>query len=88
MCDSTYGVSGAKWQYAARAAVLTLLASFGGGAMGIAHSVVTRKEHFDIMDIINGVLGSLVSITGKKKRRTLEFRANLTVLFMANMIHL
>lgn len=28
---STYGVSGAKWQYAARAAVMTMMGSFGGG---------------------------------------------------------
>ncbi|KAF4524277.1 hypothetical protein B566_EDAN012040 [Ephemera danica] len=55
--------SGAKWQFAARAAVLTLLASFGGGAMGLVHSLLTRKGHFDIMDLINGVLGALVSIT-------------------------
>lgn len=30
---STYGVSGAKWQYAARAAVMTMMGSFGGGTV-------------------------------------------------------
>lgn len=28
---STYGVSGSKWHYAARAAVMTMMSSFGGG---------------------------------------------------------
>ncbi|XP_065353905.1 putative ammonium transporter 2 [Cloeon dipterum] len=60
---STYGVTGAKWQYAATAAVLTLLASFGGGSVGLLYSGLTRAGYFDIMDLINGVLGALVSIT-------------------------
>ncbi|XP_068157815.1 putative ammonium transporter 2 [Drosophila tropicalis] len=58
---STYGVSGAKWQYAARAAVMTMMGSFGGG---FYHYSFWRHEgRMDIMDLINGVLGSLVSIT-------------------------
>lgn len=32
---STYGVSGAKWQYAARAAVQTMMGSFGGGIFSL-----------------------------------------------------
>jgi len=60
-------VTGAKWQYAATAAVLTLLASFGGGTVGLIYSSLTRGGHFDIMDLINGVLGALVSITGNLK---------------------
>lgn len=32
---STYGVSGAKWIYAARAAVMTMMGSFGGGSFSI-----------------------------------------------------
>lgn len=32
---STYGVSGAKWQYAARAAVMTMMGSFGGGCFSV-----------------------------------------------------
>lgn len=59
-------MTGAKWQYAATAAVLTLLASFGGGTIGLLYSSLTRGGHFDIMDLINGVLGALVSITGER----------------------
>ncbi|XP_063217736.1 putative ammonium transporter 3 isoform X5 [Bacillus rossius redtenbacheri] len=60
---STYGVSGAKWEYAARAAVMTMLASFGGGCMGLAYSLVTTQGRLDILVLINGILGSLVAIT-------------------------
>jgi ammonium transporter, Amt family len=62
---STFGISGHKWKYSARAAVITMNASFGGGLVGLVHSYFLRKGTFDIMDLINGVLGSLVSVTGK-----------------------
>jgi ammonia channel protein AmtB len=61
---STYGVSGAKWHYAARAAVQTMMGSFGGGCVGLGYSMFLRDGRLDIMDLINGILGSLVSITG------------------------
>ncbi|XP_053956833.1 putative ammonium transporter 2 isoform X1 [Anastrepha ludens] len=60
---STYGVSGAKWQYAARAAVMTMMGSFGGGITSCAYSLWRHDGRMDIIDLINGVLGSLVSIT-------------------------
>lgn len=60
---STYGVSGAKWQYAARAAVMTMMGSFGGGMISVAYSLWRHDGLLDIIDLINGVLGSLVSIT-------------------------
>ncbi|XP_075217873.1 putative ammonium transporter 2 [Lycorma delicatula] len=60
---STYGVSGAKWQYAAKAAVMTMLSSFGGGFLALFYSILMNKGHPKIMDLINGVLGSLVAIT-------------------------
>ncbi|XP_017035778.1 putative ammonium transporter 2 [Drosophila kikkawai] len=60
---STYGVSGAKWQYAARAAVMTMMGSFGGGFISSIYSFWRHGGGMDIMDLINGVLGSLVSIT-------------------------
>nr|CAD7402710.1 unnamed protein product [Timema cristinae] len=60
---STYGVSGAKWEYAARAAVMTMMASFGGGCMGLIYSMWRLGGRLDIMDLINGILGSLVAIT-------------------------
>ena len=34
---STYGVSGSKWQYAARAAVMTMMGSFGGGIISCGY---------------------------------------------------
>lgn len=60
---STYGVSGAKWQYAARAAVMTMMGSFGGGIISVSYSLWRHDGLLDIIDLINGVLGSLVSIT-------------------------
>lgn len=60
---STYGVSGAKWIYSARAAVMTMMGSFGGGFFGTAYSLVKNDGRVDILDLINGILGSLVSVT-------------------------
>jgi len=61
---STYGISGSKWHYAARAAVQTMMSSFGGGCIGLAYSMFLREGRLDIMDLINSILGSLVSVTG------------------------
>ncbi|KAK9884064.1 hypothetical protein WA026_005001 [Henosepilachna vigintioctopunctata] len=61
---STYGLSGDKWHYAARAAVMTMMASFGGGTLSILYSLIRLGGKLDAMDVINGILGSLVSITG------------------------
>lgn len=60
---STYGLSGSKWEYAAKAAVNTVLASFGGGLFGLVYSLAFQNGTVDILHLINGVLGSLVSIT-------------------------
>uniref|UniRef100_A0A1B0GNF3 Ammonium transporter AmtB-like domain-containing protein n=1 Tax=Phlebotomus papatasi TaxID=29031 RepID=A0A1B0GNF3_PHLPP len=60
---STYGVSGAKWQYAARAAVMTMMGSFGGGTFSVIYSMLKNDGKMDIVDLINGILGALVSIT-------------------------
>ncbi|XP_050679218.1 putative ammonium transporter 2 [Leptidea sinapis] len=60
---STYGVSGAKWQYAARAAVMTMMGSFGGGSFGLLFTLLKNKGRADVMDLMNSILGSLVSIT-------------------------
>ncbi|KAG7312787.1 hypothetical protein JYU34_001170 [Plutella xylostella] len=59
-------VSGAKWQYAARAAVMTMMGSFGGGCFGLIFTLVKNKGRADVMELINGILGSLVSVTGEK----------------------
>ncbi|KAL0859084.1 hypothetical protein ABMA27_010931 [Loxostege sticticalis] len=60
---STYGVSGAKWQYAARAAVMTMMGSFGGGCFGLLYTMIKHKGRADVMELINSILGALVSIT-------------------------
>ncbi|XP_017759902.1 PREDICTED: putative ammonium transporter 3 [Eufriesea mexicana] len=60
---STYGVSGQRWQYAARAAVSTMLASMGGGLVGLGFSL-NGPNGIDILSQINGILGSLVAVTG------------------------
>lgn len=60
---STYGVSGAKWQYAARAAVMTMMGSFGGGSFATIYSLYLCDGKVDIVHLINGILGSLVSVT-------------------------
>jgi ammonium transporter, Amt family len=62
---STYGLSGAKWEYAARSAFMTILASFGGGMYSLIHSMARNKGKLDPSDLINGILGSLVGITGE-----------------------
>ncbi|CAG9134227.1 unnamed protein product [Plutella xylostella] len=58
-----FQVSGAKWQYAARAAVMTMMGSFGGGCFGLIFTLVKNKGRADVMELINGILGSLVSVT-------------------------
>ena len=44
---------------------MTMLSSFGGGCVGLCHTLLVQKGQIDIMDIINSVLGALVAITGK-----------------------
>ncbi|EFN77499.1 putative ammonium transporter 3 [Harpegnathos saltator] len=60
---STYGVTGERWQYAARAAVSTMMGSMGGGMVGLGFSL-TNPNGIDILSQINGILGALVAITG------------------------
>ncbi|XP_034192017.2 ammonium transporter [Osmia lignaria lignaria] len=60
---STYGVSGQRWQYAARAAISTMLASMGGGLIGLGFSLY-NPNGIDILSQINGILGALVAVTG------------------------
>lgn len=52
-----------KWQYAAKAAVMTMMSSFGGGCFSLGYSLIRNKGKLDVLDIINGVLASLVSVT-------------------------
>ncbi|CAG5123790.1 unnamed protein product [Candidula unifasciata] len=62
-CGSTYGISGGKWKMAARAAATTLMAASTGGVAGFGCSYIVNNRKFHIPQIINGVLGGLVSIT-------------------------
>lgn len=56
-------LTGEKWHYAAKAAVMTMMSSFGGGTISIFYTMIKLKGKIDAIDIINGILGSLVSIT-------------------------
>lgn len=76
---STFGVSGHKWKYASRAAVITMvsgsitfndvhllflqLASSVGGMNGLLVSYITRRKKFDVILFIVGLLSSLVSVS-------------------------
>lgn len=60
---STYGVTGDKWKFAARAAVSTIMSSIGGGLVGLGFSL-TNAHGIDILSQINGILGALVAVTG------------------------
>ncbi|XP_014245641.1 putative ammonium transporter 3 [Cimex lectularius] len=60
---STYGVSGAKWAYSAKAAVMTMISSFGGGIFGLSYTMYKNNGYANILHVINSVLGSLVAVT-------------------------
>ncbi|KAK6179623.1 hypothetical protein SNE40_011939 [Patella caerulea] len=63
-CGSTFGISGGKWKLAAKAAATTIMASCGGGITAFFISFVFYKRITKVRLITNGILGSLVSITG------------------------
>ncbi|CAG7653984.1 unnamed protein product [Allacma fusca] len=61
---STYGITANKWQFAARAASTTMIASIGGGLVGMFWGFVKPgTKVFDAVAVINAVLGALVGIT-------------------------
>ncbi|XP_055544417.1 putative ammonium transporter 2 [Wyeomyia smithii] len=61
---SSYGLSRGRWVYTIRAAVMTLLGSMGGGVTACAFSIFDNKGKAIPFQIMNGVLASLVSVTG------------------------
>ncbi|XP_022248990.1 putative ammonium transporter 3 [Limulus polyphemus] len=63
-CGSTFGVSGHKWKYAARSAIATINSSVGGGMIALTLSYILHNKKFLVLDLITGILASLVSITG------------------------
>ncbi|KAK7063290.1 Ammonium transmembrane transporter activity protein [Halocaridina rubra] len=50
------------WKYAARSAVTTMIASIGGGLGGMSYAWY-KTRRLAISDVINSILGALVSIT-------------------------
>ncbi|ESO88328.1 hypothetical protein LOTGIDRAFT_93771, partial [Lottia gigantea] len=63
-CGSTFGISGGKWKLAAKAAATTIMASCGGGITSFIISYLFHNKKVNVRIITNGILGSLVSITG------------------------
>ena len=50
-----------------QATVTTMTASFGGGLVSIVLSYFQSGGKIEVLAAINGVLGSLVGVTGKNK---------------------
>lgn len=42
---------------------MTMLGSFGGGSWSVLYSFIKNEGRVDILDLINGILASLVSVT-------------------------
>lgn len=63
-CGSTLGITGEKWLYASKAAVTTVLSTVGGGVATFAYCHWQYSGVYPVEDIVNGILGALVSITG------------------------
>ncbi|CAG9811088.1 unnamed protein product [Chironomus riparius] len=61
-CGCSYGITGGKWHYAARAGVGTALASWGAGTFGIAYSAFLHKGKIDVFEVISGIICALVMI--------------------------
>ncbi|CAG0901866.1 unnamed protein product, partial [Darwinula stevensoni] len=67
-CGSTFGVRGTKWHHTAKAAATTITAAMVGFSVALVVSyVVTRyrtgKGRYDVVDIVQGTLGAIVSVT-------------------------
>lgn len=56
---SSFGVTGGKWQYSARAGVGTTLATMGAGVFSILYSMWKNKGKVDVFEVISGILASL-----------------------------
>jgi ammonium transporter, Amt family len=56
---SSFGITGGKWEFAARAAVCTTIASISSGFTALILSMITHKGRTDVSDMINGVLSGL-----------------------------
>ncbi|XP_054158887.1 putative ammonium transporter 3 [Oppia nitens] len=61
---STFGITGDKWKFSSRASVTTILASMGGGSVGMVLSYWLKHGLQDITMLMDSILGSLVAISG------------------------
>ena len=58
-CGCSYGITGGKWHYAARAGVGTAVATWGAGTFGIAYSAFLHKGKIDVFEVISGIICAL-----------------------------
>jgi ammonium transporter, Amt family len=56
---SSYGVTGGKWEQAARAGAGTTLASMAAGTASIIFSAIKNKGKVDTFEVICGILSGL-----------------------------
>lgn len=57
---SSYGITGGKWEIAAKAGVGTTLATMGAGAFSILFSMWKNKgKKVDVFEVVSGILASL-----------------------------
>lgn len=56
---SSYGITGGKWEFAARAGAGTTLASMVGGFSSLLMSIARHKGKVDVSEVIAGVLSAL-----------------------------
>lgn len=56
---SSYGVTGGKWELAARAGAGTTLASMSAGMTSILFSLAKHNGKVDVFEVISGILSGL-----------------------------
>lgn len=56
---SSYGVTGGRWEFAARAGAGTTLASMSGGMTSILFSLIKNKGKIDVLEVVCGILCGL-----------------------------
>ena len=61
---STFGVTGDKWNFSAKATVTTMLCSWGGGSAALVVCYVIYKGKIKVAYVANSVYSSLVASTG------------------------
>ncbi len=62
-----------KWMFSAKATVVTMISSFGGGCVGLLICYVVYGGKMKVMYIANCVFSSLVAITGKQDKWASSF---------------